>query len=266
MLLPDGGGIVNPLATYPASTPADWTGRYHDLLDERGDLMVTIAGFLIEVADRKIVMDTGFGPQTADFPGFGPFIGGKFLDSLARTGARPEEITDVVYTHLHLDHVGWTTREVEGRRVLTFPHARHRVTELEWNFWYGRELPVGPDPERVQKPLAGVIQFMQPGEEIAPGISVLATPGHTPGHVSLLLDAGSERMNIVVDLLHSIAQFGDPDWCVPFDVDEDRARATRKAMFAELVQPNTITADAHFSDRVFGRVTNLGGRVRWTPL
>jgi len=262
-LLPDGGGIVNPAATFPASSPAAWQQRFAALLDEQGTLPVTIAGFLIEVGDRKIILDTGLGPLHLDFLGFGPFFGGKFLDSLAATGVSRAEITDVVFSHMHLDHVGWSTVEEGGQRVLTFPNARYLVTELEWNFWYGSDHPAGPNPARVQQPLAGVIQFIAPGAALAPGITVLHTPGHTPGHISLELNDGGQRLMLIVDLLHSIAQFAEPDWGVAFDVDMAAAAATRKAMFHELVKPNTVTGDAHFSDRVFGRLRQEGAGWVW---
>lgn len=264
-LLPDGGGIVVPTVTYPASTPDAWQGRFASLLDDEGALPVTIAGFLIEVGDQKIIMDTGLGPLRLDFPGFGPFFGGKFLDSLAATGVRREDVTEVVFSHMHLDHVGWSTIEENGQRVLTFPNARYLVTELEWNFWYGTDHPAGPNPERVQQPLAGVIQFIAPGDTLAPGITVLHTPGHTPGHISFELKAGDERLMLIVDLLHNIVQFAEPDWGVPFDFDMAQAAATRKAMLAELVKPDTVTGDAHFSDRVFGRLTREDGQWIWHP-
>ena len=103
--LPDGGGLITPEAMFPASADKGW-GDYDNLLNEEGRIVITIGGFLIETGDEKIIMDLGFGPQTVEFPGFGPFIGGKFMESLAETGVSPEEITQVVYTHLHLDHVG----------------------------------------------------------------------------------------------------------------------------------------------------------------
>lgn len=265
-LLADGGGKVVPTATYPSSTAEGWQ-RYPELLADDGDLMVTIGGFLIETGDRKIVCDTGFGPMTVDFPGFGPFMGGKFLDSFQATGLKRDEVTDVLYSHLHLDHVGWTTMEVDGKRELTFPRARHVVTQPEWDFWYGGDNPIGPDPERVQKPLLPIIRFITPGEEIAPGITVLATPGHTPGHISLRLDAGKERVMMIFDLLHCTAQFNDVDWFVAFDVDPTMAQASREKMIQTLLEPDTITADAHFADYVFGRLSqNADGRLVWTPI
>ena len=131
--LPDGGGITNPLAMYPASTEAGWQ-QYSELLSEEGKLLTTIGGYLLEVGDRKIAVDQGIGPVNIDFPGFGPFFGEKYLDSLAQTGVTPQQITDMVYTHLHLDHCGWTTIDVEGQRRLTFPNAGYRVTKTGVGF------------------------------------------------------------------------------------------------------------------------------------
>ena len=80
-------------------------------------------------------MDLGFGPQTVEFPGFGPFIGGEFMNSLAETGVAREDVTAVIYTHLHLDHVGWTSMEVDGKREVTFPNAKTMCTKADWDFW-----------------------------------------------------------------------------------------------------------------------------------
>ena len=80
--LNDGGAYVVPEAMYPASADSGW-GDYGRLLADDGRVVVSIGGFLIEMGDQKIIMDLGFGPQTVEFPGFGPFIGGKFLESLA---------------------------------------------------------------------------------------------------------------------------------------------------------------------------------------
>ncbi len=263
--LPDGGGIVEPGALYPASTAEGWA-KYPDLLNEDGKFLTTIGGYLIEAGERKIIVDTGIGPVNIPFPGFGPFFGGKYLESLAQTGVTPEAVTDVIFTHLHLDHVGWTTTAENGQHVLTFPNARHAVTQAEWEFWYGGTNPAGPDPEAVQRPLAPIITFFQGGDELLPGLRILSTPGHTPGHVSLLLETAGQRLYLLADVLHGAMQISEPDWSVAFDIDPAQARATRDALYAELMQPDTLVAVNHFSGTVFGRiVTGDSGRV-WQPL
>lgn len=263
--LPDGGGVVNPLALYPASTEDGWQ-QYEELLDDDGKFITSIGAFLIETADRQIAVDLGIGPVTIPFPGFGPFSGGKYLDSLAQTGVSREDVTDVIFTHLHLDHCGWTTIEENGRRALTYPNARYRVGQTEWEFWYGGDNPAGPDPENVQKLLADRIEFFADGEEVAPGITMLATPGHTPGHMSLRIDGDGQRLFLTGDVLHGTMQLVERDWSVAFDADAEQARATREAMYAELTQPNTLVGVNHFSNRVFGRIRRDGDNYAWTPV
>ena len=263
--LADGGGIVIPTALYPASTEEGWQ-NHADLLDGDGKFLTSIGAFLVEIGDRKIAVDMAMGPVTIDFPGFGPFSGGQYLESLASTGVAREDVTDVVFTHLHLDHVGWTTLDVDGRRELMYPNARHLVTQAEWDFWYGGDNPAGPHPEFVQKPLADTIQFIQDGDEIVPGMRVVATPGHTPGHVSLLIESGGQRLYLTADILHGVMQLQEPDWSVAFDMDPELARRTREDLYAELVQPNTIVGVNHFSNQVFGTVSPDGDVYSWTPL
>jgi glyoxylase-like metal-dependent hydrolase (beta-lactamase superfamily II) len=263
--LPDGGGLVSPTAMYPASADKGWAD-YGDFLDDQGRIVVTIGGFLIETGDHKIVMDVGFGPTTVDFPGFGPFIGGKFLDSLAQTGVSRADVTEVIYTHLHLDHVGWTTVEAHGGRALTFPRARHLCAQAEWDFWLGDETGMGPNPETVRRPLEGKIEFITGGDELAPGMTVLSTPGHTPGHISLRLDAGEQQVYMIADLLHSEVQFYEADWSVVFDVDAEQARKSREGIYPDLARPNVIVADGHFANRVFGRLSQKAGKWVWTPI
>lgn len=263
--LPDGGGVASPVATFPPSGEAAWQA-YADLLTADGQVVTSIGAFLIETGDRKVLVDTGIGPVRLDFPGFGVYQGGRLLESLAQAGVAADQVTDVLFTHLHVDHVGWvTTADGESRR-LTFPNARHLVSEAEWRFWYGADNPAGPHPETVQKPLAPVIQFVADGQEIAPGLRAIATPGHTPGHLSLALDGGSQRLIVIADLMYSPVQISQPTWSAAFDADPAQANATRLAMLAQLVQPDTLTAAGHFADAVFGLVRKGPDGLRWTPL
>jgi glyoxylase-like metal-dependent hydrolase (beta-lactamase superfamily II) len=263
--LPDGGGITDPLALYPASSEEGWKA-HPDLLNDEGKFITTIGAFLVEIGNRKIAVDTGIGPNTFDFPGFGHFSGGKYVDSLMQTGVSPDEVTDVVFTHLHLDHCGWTTIETAGTRQLLYPQARYFVTATEWEFWYDGDNPAGPHPEHVQKPLKDRIEKIDDGDVIAPGMTVIATPGHTPGHISLRLESGAQRLFLTADIMHGPMQIVEPDWNVAFDVDADLARKSREGLLLELTKPNTISAVNHFSDAVFGHIREADGKLTWTPL
>jgi glyoxylase-like metal-dependent hydrolase (beta-lactamase superfamily II) len=80
---------------------------------------------LIQTGERTVLVDTGFGDKHVDFPGFGPFRGGELLNSFSRAEVDLADVDTVIYTHLHLDHVGWTSRVANGARMLTFPKARY---------------------------------------------------------------------------------------------------------------------------------------------
>ncbi len=257
--LADGGGVTDPLVAWPDSSPEAWN-HHRRHLDADGKFITSVGGFLVEVGDRKVVVDTGIGPSRIDFPGVGYFEGSRFLDSLATTGVTPEEVTDVVYTHLHLDHCGWTT--VDGR--LTFPNARHLVSAGEWDHWHGGDDPAGPDPARVQQPLEGHLDHVEDGQTIVPGIDVVFTPGHTPGHLSLVVSSGTSRILILGDAMHCAVQMSEPQWNIAFDMDPDMARATRAKMLEELERPDTVGAACHFaSGLTFGRVLVGEGTRYW---
>jgi glyoxylase-like metal-dependent hydrolase (beta-lactamase superfamily II) len=263
--LSDGGGISNPLAIYPASSEEGWQA-YPDQLDNEGKSITSIGAFLVEIGSRKIAVDTAIGPNSFDFPGVGQFYGGKYLDSLKQTGVSPAEVTDVVFTHLHLDHCGWTTIESDGKRQLLYPNARYFVTATEWEFWYGGDNPAGPHPEHVQAPLEDRIETIEAGEIIAPGMTVIPTPGHTPGHISLRLDSGEQRLFLTADILNGPVQLVEPTWSVAFDTDPELARKSREGLYPELVKPNTVSGINHFPDAVFGRIREADSKLTWTPL
>jgi glyoxylase-like metal-dependent hydrolase (beta-lactamase superfamily II) len=118
--------------------------RLHpEWLDEEGRPVASIGGLLVESGDRKVLVDTGFGPRRAEFPGFGPFDGGQLLPSLAQAGVEPTQIDTVVYTHLHLDQVNASAWREDDTWVLTFPTARFMVREPEWSHWSGKNDPAG---------------------------------------------------------------------------------------------------------------------------
>lgn len=263
--LADGGGVVDPLALYPASESTDWQ-NYPQLLDGDGKFITSIGAFLIQLGERKIAVDMGIGPVSIDFPGFGPFSGGRYLESLARTGVKPEDVTDVIFTHLHLDHVGWVSQRVDGRPQLTYPNARYFVSQVEWEFWYGGDNPAGPDPELVQQALVDRIEFLVDGAEILPGLTAFSTPGHTPGHMSLRYRSGNDTLYLLGDVLHGVMQLAERDWTVAFDVDPELARESREALYPQLAMPNTLVAVNHFSDAVFGRITATGDGYNWVVL
>lgn len=264
--LPDGDGRMAPTIVFPAGDQAFWDA-HGEYLDEDGKVLVSVGGFLVETGDRKIVVDTGFGDMVVPFPPVdGVFRGGRFLDSLKQTGVDPADVDTVVYTHLHLDHVGWTAQDGS----LTFSNARHVAGAGEWDFWRAvtdeNLAGVGPHPEAVQAPLESRLDAASDGETVAPGMNVMATPGHTPGHVSVVVSSGAERAIILGDVLHCPLQLDESQIEIIFDVDAAVARQTRERITRELEgSPQTLVGSSHFSGSVFGRVVPGQGR-RWVTL
>ncbi|MFI6447250.1 MBL fold metallo-hydrolase [Kitasatospora sp. NPDC050543] len=272
--LPDGEGWLDPAAFFPCSMPDGWA-THSEFLDEHGRFPVSIGSFLIRAGGRSVLVDLGLGTVDYVIPDVASFKAGALVKSLAAEGLSPADVDAVVYTHLHHDHVGWTSdiapaphfpagREVGG---LTFHEARHLVSEAEWRHWEGRGTFPGPDAKSVQAPLDGVVAFVVDGEEIAPGVRILSTPGHTPGHSSLIVTdpsgADSRRLIILGDIMHCQVQITQDQWTCVFDDDPEQGLRTRARLLMELEDGDTLLAGGHFAGHVFGRVVPPALRRTW---
>jgi glyoxylase-like metal-dependent hydrolase (beta-lactamase superfamily II) len=264
--LRDGDAVGSATKIFPSSDDALWQA-HRQFFDDDGQLLFTLGGFLVETGDRKIVVDIGFGDRTTTFPQIdGVYRGGELLQNLERSGVRAADVDTVLFTHMHLDHVGWTSRG----GTLTFPNARYLAGDGELEFWQGLTdadlAAFGPDPDSVQTPLKGRMEAVRDGQAIAPGVNVLASPGHTPGHCSVVASSGSERAIILGDVLICPLQITQSELGVLSDVDPATAARTRDAIAAELAgDEQAIGANAHFTGSVFGRVVPAEGRT-WVNL
>ncbi|KDN21567.1 MBL fold metallo-hydrolase [Amycolatopsis rifamycinica] len=270
--LPDGEVHLEPSTLFPASGPNGWAA-YSSYLDPDGRLPVSVGSFLVTTPGNRVLVDLGLGAVDFEVPGMGSFTGGALLDSLAAEGLGPAEIDTVIFTHLHHDHVGWTSDLVSAPGAvhtspaagLTFGRARHLVDRAEWDYWNGREEVTGPDPDAVQKPLSSVIRFFERAKDVVPGIHALPTAGHTPGHTSLLVtDPGSdERVLILGDVMHTQAQVGETDWNFLLDVDAERGTQARLTLLEQYHDDRTVVAGGHFAGTVFGRFLPSRQQHRW---
>ncbi|WP_042431275.1 MBL fold metallo-hydrolase [Streptacidiphilus anmyonensis] len=255
--LPDGFATLDPGTFFPG---ADWSahpGHIHD-----GSLVLSFGSFLIRMPDRNILVDLAVGNADTDLPGVGHMQGGLLLDNLAGERLSRDDIDTVVYTHLHQDHVRWTTDASPFASTprtptdLTFRRARHLVSEREWQHWSDPSTTGGPDRDLILEPLTGAIEFVQDGNTIAPGVDVLSLPGHTPGHIGITVrdpaSSAPQSVLIVCDVLHSTAQISDPALAFATDTDRAQARAAREHVLAH---PASVIAAGHFTGAVFGRVT-----------
>ena len=227
----------------------DWQPHRAFLADD-GMLEFAMGGFLIRAGDRVVVVDTGVGDMTR-----GPFQGGQFLESLAGCGLPPADITDVVLTHLHFDHVGWTTRRGE----VVFPNAAYRCDVRDWDHF------VGPDPGATKKlsPISSQLEPWSGSGPLLPGIDTMAAPGHTPGSTVVVVSSGTDRALLLGDAVHCPVELIDDEWATIGDVDPELAKRTRIALAREMEGTDVPMAAAHFAGLQFGRLLPGQGQRRW---
>jgi glyoxylase-like metal-dependent hydrolase (beta-lactamase superfamily II) len=242
--LPDGEVRAAPTALFPTTTAADWLA-HPELLDEDGRLVFAVGAYLVQSPGFVALIDLGLGPVDMQTATGATYTGGALLANLAAGGILPGDVDLVVYTHLHRDHVGWTTTPTPSGRAITFANARHVTTGAEWQHWQDHPAPVGPAADAVTEPLAGRIELCADGAEIAPGVRALATPGHTPGHLSITVDTGSrDPLVIAGDVLHSPAQLAHPDWCFGSDAAPELAARSRQRLLGAF--PRRVLRCGHF--------------------
>lgn len=224
------GDITLPLKfVLPTIPPADAEALYAangQKLDViKGQINVT----LVKTPDATILVDCGGGGD------FMPTMG-RLADNLDKAGVAPDSITHVMFTHAHADHLWGVIDPLDdGTR---FTKARHLITGAEFDHWMKpgieNEVPDALKPmaigtSRRLKAIADRIEQVKPGSEIVPGVAVVDTAGHTPGHVSVLLKSGSDQLLIGGDVLtNPIVSFAKPDWPWGPDTDREMAIATRK--------------------------------------
>ena len=255
--LPDGEGSIIPSFAYHGSTEEDWR-NLKEYLNKEGKSLMSIGSFLIEYKNEKILFDLGIGDNHYSTPE-GNCDGGELLNNLKKVGLDRKDITKVIYSNFHAEHVGWTSIEENGKRVLTFPNADYYSSKNEWDFWKDKtNEPTGIDLKSFKEPLEGKIKFLKDCEEIIPNLFVKYEFGSTPGSINLILNSEGKRMWFMADMVNSEIQFENPHWCFFTDSNEERAIKTRLNSFEELSQPNTIIANGHFIHEVFGYLKKEG--------
>ncbi|MDF5757528.1 MBL fold metallo-hydrolase [Spongiactinospora sp. TRM90649] len=226
---PMGPLLRRPLTEmFPGSAAADfaedpWVLHFHCYL-------------LRDPQGRTILVDAGIGGTGSPASSWAP-VPGRLPDELAAAGVRPEDVDVVVLTHLHSDHVSGAT--ADGRPV--FPNARHLVQRAEVA---AVEKEGGPVRTEVLDPLRDLLHVVDGDAEVVPGVRVVATPGHTPGHQIVRVG----ELAMTGDLLHHPVQLADPGVGYVYDDDEPAATAVRKAILDALRVEGGVIATAHFPD------------------
>jgi glyoxylase-like metal-dependent hydrolase (beta-lactamase superfamily II) len=242
----------------------DWMVPRH-YRPETGNLTTTIQSYLVRTPHHTILVDAcGGNDKDRNRPLF-DHAETTWLDTLAAAGCRPEDVDFVLCTHLHVDHVGWNTRLVDGRWVPTFPNAKYLFARTELEHWLA-EAEASGLPRTGDYVADSVIPVLEAKREvlvetdhaIEDGVWLEPLPGHTPGQVGLHLESGDAQAVIIGDMMHHMIQCPLPDWSTNFCTDQDAARQTRRAFLERHAETGTLVATAHFPSPSVGTIERAG--------
>jgi glyoxylase-like metal-dependent hydrolase (beta-lactamase superfamily II) len=266
MALSDGRLEFDLCNFFPTIPEGQWDPHQAHLADGH-KVRFNLGSYLIRSSGRTVLIDTGLGPRPADTPAV-PW--GELMRDFEANAVRPEDVDMVVMTHLHRDHVGWNLTARNGAWVPTFPNARYWMSAKDWDACHQPDVqPMRfPNAPTCVWPLAelGLIEFMHGEHGLTRELTAVPTPGHTPGHMSILVTSHGERALVLGDAAHSPVQFEEPDWVSRADMDPDLTRQTRRALLDRLEREQITVVAGHFQAPGFGRVVRLHGRRYWQGL
>ncbi|MGI8553602.1 MAG: MBL fold metallo-hydrolase [Dehalococcoidia bacterium] len=261
MIVPLSDGGVNPSPTeFFPSAPAEAWQQEQEFLNADGNLSLNFGCFLVQEGGQWNIVDTGIGGRGGQMPV------GKLMGELDKAKVKPEQIGRVIITHLHGDHIGWNTIDKDGKPEIVFKNARHIVQRREWEYWAQPEVAqASPVIGLCAEPLkaAGLLDLIDGDRSITPSMSSLFTPGHTPGHQSVLLASGGEKAIITGDMAHSPVQLNHPDWSSAADADKQQSAETRTNLFDRIEQEGLRMCAGHYPYPSIGTIVRVEGKRRW---
>jgi glyoxylase-like metal-dependent hydrolase (beta-lactamase superfamily II) len=255
----DGGmaGPVSDLQFWPGHGPEEVGASLKTAFLAPDQIRIPFCVLLVRMGAELVLVDSGAGSL------FGP-VGGKLPAQLAAAGVRPEQITAVILTHAHGDHMGGLLDPVSKKPV--FKNARHFIHRREFDFWTASS----PDLSGLRLPEADKQGFIagakahlaaltfdkiQGGEKLLDGIEIIDAPGHTSGHIALLFSSGGDQLLHLVDAVHHhVLSFAHPDWSIAFDADPTLAVTTRKKLLDRAASDRLRLFGAHLPFPALGHV------------
>jgi len=276
------GPTHDPAFLYPAVDKAErdavlqanasWLAPNH-YVPHMDRLIVTIQLWVVQAGGNTIVIDTGVGnrkPRAAERMDRLNTLVMPWLESI---GAGPQQVTHVVMTHLHTDHVGWNTVEKDGRWAPTFPKARYLFPKDEFDYWKGlydkgdKDVNQGSFADSVLPVLdAGLGDFMDGTAEVAGCLAPEPVPGHAPGMLSFRLRSRGEEGLFCADILHNAIQIVRPDWNDRYCLWPDKALESRAAGLKRACERGALLMPMHLGAPYCGYVRRQGDGYRFEPV
>ncbi len=240
--------------------------------DAEGRIPIGFNVAYLRLGGASIVIDPGFdGPRSAwqqrfaaHSPNLSALVRTAGLDTaLARLGVAPGDVTHVLITHAHADHFAGVTAEQDGRQRARFPHARHILSRTEWDRNPKREDPASDVAVRlgaIQR--LGLLDLVGAAHQVAPGVTMMASPGETPGHMIIRVQSAGARFYYLGDLFHHACEIEHPEWAPP-GRDLASLQTSRTALFAETAETGASLVSSHEPFPGWGQIRRAAGGFRW---
>ena len=229
-----------------------------------GLMKISFQAFVLRSRGKNVMIDTCIGADRKREYDVFCNLKTTFLEDLAAAGFPHERMHAVLCTHLHFDHVGWNTRLVNGRWVPTFPQARYLFGKQEFDHWaLLRDTGGYHNFEHLHDAVypivaAELVDYISTDYQLTDEVSLFPTPGHTPGHVSVLIRSRGEEAVITGDLMHHPIQLLEPLRHANFDMDKAQAALTREAFVKRFANSKVLVIGSHFCDPTSGWIVRNG--------
>jgi glyoxylase-like metal-dependent hydrolase (beta-lactamase superfamily II) len=264
LVIKDGAAVSGPPnETFGTNQSAEAVGA---LLEEnflpKDKFVNSFAPVMINTGSERVLFDTGFGEA-------GRANGnGRLQEGLAAAGYKPEDISIVVLTHMHGDHIGGLME----KDAPAFPNARYVAGKVEYDFWTS-DARVGTPAENGHKgvlgkvkPLADKMTFIGEGAEVVSGITGIEAFGHSPGHMIFRVESEGRQLVLTADTAnHYVLSLQRPEWEVRFDMDKAAAAATRKKVFDMIATDKLAFLGYHMPFPSVGYVEKQDQGYRFVP-
>lgn len=213
---------------------------------------------LVKAGNETILLDTGLGPSASDLHA-----------KLRAEGTAPEAVSLIVITHGHWDHIGGIADE-DGNFL--YPNARYAISKAEWDYWTAADRFAESDTNpaktvwntlNAHRDRVTLLDTFTGETEIVPGVCAIAAPGHTVGHLAIMLESDRETLLHIADAAHHWFQLACPQWSPPFDQDKSESVNTRRRLFQQAARERCRLYAYHFPFPGNGYVTETADGWLW---
>ena len=273
LAIPDCTLAIDACTFFVEKSPGDMD-PYRDYIDEDCKVRgggINVGTFLVLTQGPKVLVDAGVGPGPWDDLGG---LQGDLPEQMRRRGVDPSDIDTVVATHMHFDHIGWLVTNSGGKLQRTFPKAKYVIPRIDWDLLlHPEKMESPPAPNHFsQEAFAmfakaasmkadisqmGNVELVSGEHHLTDEITIVPTPGHTPGHQSLLVTSAGERAFVMGDVAHMPMQLHVPQWILAADVQPELGVKTRTETLDWLEKEGMLVASGHFPVPGFGRVVRV---------